>query len=514
MGAGVRREPHQRHDRSEARLGDLAPARLGRADHRVRAQGHRRGDPVGEVSRVAGADGAHPSRRCATKGADAWFEAGAQGALPHGLVDDPAQWEQVTDILDVWFDSGSTHAFTLEDPSTSPASPASSARRDGGNDRVMYLEGSDQHRGWFQSSLLESCGTRGRAPFDVVLTHGFVLDEKGQKMSKSVGNVVAPQDVMKTVRRRHPAAVGGGVGLFGRPADRPGDPEDVRRDLPQAAQHAALDARHARPLRGAAARSTLSDDARAGAADAASAGRARRRDPQGLRRVRLQARGRPAVAVHEHGAVRVLLRHPQGHALLRAAIRASSARRRSTVVEQIFRCTCAWLAPILSFTAEEAWLARYPCADGSVHLEPFPTVPAAWRDDALAAKWEKIRRVRRVVTGALELERAAKRIGSSLEAAPVVHITDAALARRARGRRPRARCASRRASRSLDSEPPAGRVHAAGCRRRRRRAGARDRHEVRALLALHRRRRQRPGFPELSARDAAAVRELDARQRA
>ena len=133
------------------------------------------------------------------KGADAWFEAGARERFLTGLVANPAEWEQVTDILDVWFDSGSTHAFTLEDPEAFPQLAGIRRTRDGGTDRVMYLEGSDQHRGWFQSSLLESCGTRGRAPFDVVLTHGFLLDEKGEeKMSKSKGNVLSPQDLMKT----------------------------------------------------------------------------------------------------------------------------------------------------------------------------------------------------------------------------------------------------------------------------------------------------------------------------
>ena len=100
-------------------------------------------------------------------------------------------------MLDVWFDSGSTHAFTLEDPVHFPGLAGIRRRHDGGPDEVMYLEGSDQHRGWFHSSLLESCGTRGRAPYDSVLTHGFVLDEKGRKMSKSLGNVVAPQSVIK-----------------------------------------------------------------------------------------------------------------------------------------------------------------------------------------------------------------------------------------------------------------------------------------------------------------------------
>ena len=134
----------------------------------------------------------------AESGADVWFEAGAKERFLKGIVPDAElpKWEQVKDVLDVWFDSGSTHAFTIEDPVAFPGFKGLRRKRDGGQDRVMYLEGSDQHRGWFHSSLLESCGTRGEAPYDVVLTHGFVLDEKGQKMSKSLGNVVAPQDVM------------------------------------------------------------------------------------------------------------------------------------------------------------------------------------------------------------------------------------------------------------------------------------------------------------------------------
>ncbi len=127
-----------------------------------------------------------------------WFAEGARERFLDGLVDDPGQWEQVRDILDVWFDSGSTHAFVLEDPKHFPGLAGVKRVRDGGKDRVMYLEGSDQHRGWFQSSLLESCGTRARAPYDIVLTHGFILDEKGEeKMSKSKGNTLSPQEVMK-----------------------------------------------------------------------------------------------------------------------------------------------------------------------------------------------------------------------------------------------------------------------------------------------------------------------------
>src|SRR5205823_14065012 len=111
-----------------------------------------------------------------------------------GIIDEPAGWQKVDDTLDVWFDSGSTHAFTLEVRDDLKVR----RRKDGGDDVVMYLEGSDQHRGWFQSSLLESCGTRGVAPYDVVLTHGFILDEKGvDKMSKSRGNVISPMDVFR-----------------------------------------------------------------------------------------------------------------------------------------------------------------------------------------------------------------------------------------------------------------------------------------------------------------------------
>ena len=131
------------------------------------------------------------------EGADAWF-ADADGTRflkPFGYS--PADYEKINDVLDVWFDSGSTHAFCLENNPEFPSLTGIRRKHDGGRDQVMYLEGSDQHRGWFHSSLIESSGTRGRAPFDIVLTHGFVLDPKGEKMSKSVGNVIAPQDVMR-----------------------------------------------------------------------------------------------------------------------------------------------------------------------------------------------------------------------------------------------------------------------------------------------------------------------------
>ena len=156
------------------------------------------------------------------EGADAWYkdDAAARFLAPEYS---PNEYEKIDDILDVWLNSGSTHAFTLDDPERFPGLAGLKRVRDGGRDEIMYLEGSDQHRGWFHSSLLDSCGTRLRAPFDVVLTHGFTLDEQGRKMSKSLGNVTVPQKVISRIRRRYPAAVGRERRLFRRSAHRPGN---------------------------------------------------------------------------------------------------------------------------------------------------------------------------------------------------------------------------------------------------------------------------------------------------
>jgi isoleucyl-tRNA synthetase len=346
------------------------------------------------------------------EGADAWFAGGAAERFLAGFVDDPSAWEQVRDILDVWFDSGSTHAFVLEN------------RPDLKWPADLYLEGSDQHRGWFHSSLLESCGTRVRAPYEAVLTHGFVLDEEGRKMSKSLGNTVTPQEVI----------------------------EKSGADI----------------LRLWVVSTDYSDDLRIGKKILDT-------NTDAYRKIRNTVRWMLGTLAHDRGETvphdrlpeleRLMLhRLSELDALVREAYLAfdfkrihaqlmqfmtvelsafyfdvrkdalycdapSSERRKAAlqVVAALFDCLVKWLAPMLPFTMEEAWLDRHPSDGGSVHLELFPQVPAAWRDDALAARWAKVRRVRRVVTGALEVERAAKRIGSSLEAAPVVHVTDADL---------------------------------------------------------------------------------------
>jgi isoleucyl-tRNA synthetase len=358
----------------------------------------------------------------AKEGADAWF-ADADGARFLGADYAAKDWEKVTDVLDVWFDSGSTHAYTLEDPVHFPGLAGIKRTRDGGTDTVMYLEGSDQHRGWFHSSLLESCGTRGRAPYDVVLTHGFVLDEDGRKMSKSLGNTVAPQDVIK--------ASGADILRLWVCAS---DYSDDLRIGPEILKTTADTYRKLRNtlrwMLGSLAH--FRDEDRVALADMPELERLMLHEL-----AELDPLVRQAYADFDYKRIYALLT-----AFMTADLSAfyfdvrkdalycepiSSVKRKAalTVIDRLFHALVTWLAPMLSFTSEEAWLARY--GTGSVHLELFPTIPAEWRDEALAAKWEQIRRVRRVVTGALEIERAQKRIGSSLEAAPVVYVADEAL---------------------------------------------------------------------------------------
>jgi isoleucyl-tRNA synthetase len=355
------------------------------------------------------------------EGADAWYAPGARERFLGELANEP--WQKVDDILDVWFDSGSTHAFVLEDPEKFPGLAGIRRKADGGEDTVMYLEGSDQHRGWFQSSLLESCGTRGVAPYDVVLTHGFILDEKGvDKMSKSRGNTISPQQVMTT----HGADI---LRLWVVASDYTDDVRFGPEILKSFAEAYRKLRNTLRWMLGSLAHLRPEDRI------------APERMPE-LERLMLHRLAELDVEVRAHYAA---FDYKRIFAALNAFMTVdlsafyfdirkdalycdpiSSVTRKAslTVIDHLFRATVTWLAPMLPFTAEEAWLARFPSADASVHLELFPEVPPGWRDDALEEKWRKVRAVRRVITGALELERAGKRIGSSLEAAPVVYVSD------------------------------------------------------------------------------------------
>ncbi len=339
------------------------------------------------------------------EGSDAWFASPPQRFLGNDYKAD--DYEQVTDILDVWFDSGSTHAFVLESGEWELKSPAS-----------LYLEGSDQHRGWFHSSLLESCGTRGRAPYEAVLTHGFVMAEDGQKMSKSLNNSVSPQDVTNQL----------GADILRLWVVGSDYSEDLRIGPEILKQQSDIYRRLRNTLRFILSNLAEFDDEE-----------------------KLPAAEMPELdrwVLHRLWEMDQMMRKTcddfQFHMLFSElhnfcamdlsafyldirkdslyCDREDSVRRRAarTVLDALFDCLTKWFAPFICFTAEEIWQSRYPDAT-SVHLQTFPEIPTDWRDDALAAKWKKVRAVRRAVTGALEVERAEKRIGSSLQARPVVH---------------------------------------------------------------------------------------------
>ena len=344
------------------------------------------------------------------EGADAWYKEGAKERfLGNDVPSD--EYEQVFDILDVWFDSGSTHAFVLRD------------REDGSEDGVadLYLEGTDQHRGWFHSSLLQSCGTNGRAPYRGVLTHGFTLDEKGNKMSKSLGNTIVPEEVVK----QYGADI---LRLWVAQTDYTAD----QRIGPEILKGVADSYRRLRnTMRFMLGNlSDFSEDERV--------------EPEAMpelerwvlhRLADLDALVRTGYDAYDfQGVFRAIFEFAtQDLSAFYFDIRKDalycdgpSDRRRAarTVLDILFHRLTTWLAPILVFTMEEVWLERFPGDESSVHLQDIPETPASWRNDDLAAKWSGIRRVRRVVTAALEIQRQEKVIGASLEAAPQVYVAD------------------------------------------------------------------------------------------
>jgi isoleucyl-tRNA synthetase len=334
------------------------------------------------------------------EGADAWYQPGAAARFL-GNERNPDDYEQVMDIVDVWFESGSTHAFVLKGRGL--PFPAD-----------LYLEGSDQHRGWFHSSLLESIGANGVAPFNAILTHGFVLDESGRKMSKSLGNTTAPQDVIQ----KYGADI---LRLWVMNSDSADDLRIGKNILEQTAE---LYRRLRNTLRwilggldGFAAAETLPH------AELPELER------WVLHRLsELEARLRRAVADYDWNGV-----YGELHAFCSTDLSAfyfdirkdalycdaaEAPRRRAvrTVLDVLHRALTTWLAPVLCFTAEEAWMARFPAEEGSVHLQDFFACAPEWRDEALAARWAAIREARSSVTTAIEAKRRSGEIGSSLQA--------------------------------------------------------------------------------------------------
>ncbi|MGB3243341.1 MAG: isoleucine--tRNA ligase [Sulfitobacter sp.] len=345
------------------------------------------------------------------EGADAWYEDGAKERFLKGIVN-PDEYEQVTDILDVWFDSGSTHAFTLRD------------RPDGTEDGIadVYMEGTDQHRGWFHSSLLQSVGTTGHAPYRNVVTHGFTLDAKGMKMSKSIGNTIVPQKIVD----QYGADI---LRLWVAQTDYTLDQRIGDEILKGTADSYRRLRNTMRYMLGA-----LNDFSEADRVDPADMPELERwvlhrvaeldtivRD--GFARFDFQGVFQAVFtfATVDLSAFYFDIRkdalYCDGDTLRRRAAR--------SVLDILFHRLTTWLAPVLVFTMEEVWLERFPGEESSVHLVDMPETPKAWLDAELAAKWAQVRAARRVVTAALEVQRVEKVIGASLEAAPVVYVDDA-----------------------------------------------------------------------------------------
>ena len=331
-------------------------------------------------------------------GADAWFAADHQALL--GPEHDLADYEVVNDILDVWFDSGSTHVFTVE------------ARYGEGVRADLYVEGSDQHRGWFQSSLLESCGTRGRAPYDAVLTHGFALDGNGRKMSKSLGNVVDPLKIIGE----------SGADILRLWVAQTDYFEDVRigKEVLAGTGDTYRKLRNTfRYLLGAL--DGFTDAERVGVADMPALERYILSELSRLDTELRQAaeafefnRYTRALADFANDDLSAFFFDIRKDSLYCDAADSPKRRAYRTVLDTLFHALVRYAAPVLAFTAEEVWQARFPSQDGSVHFLEWPELPAAPAVDD--AQWAELRRLRQAVTEAIEPYRREKTVRSSLEA--------------------------------------------------------------------------------------------------
>ncbi len=335
-------------------------------------------------------------------GADAWFTRPDADFLGQH---DPDRYEKVEDILDVWFDSGCTHAFTLEGRENTrwPAD--------------LYLEGSDQHRGWFQSNLLEGCGTRGRAPYEAVLTHGFTLDENGEKMSKSKGNTTDPATVIKEsgadILRLWVALV-----------DYAED-QRIGKQILQTTVDAYRKLRNTvRYLLGALAgfdeAERLPYD-RMPPLEQFILHRLWELDGQvrkAYQEYRFQDVVRPVLEFcsNDLSALYFDVRKDSLYCDRPDADRRRAAR---TVMDEVFMRLTAWLAPLVPFTMEEAWTTRFPDA-GTNCARVIPETPGEWRNPAEAERWAGVQTVLEIVNEALEAARRDKRIGGALDAWPVV----------------------------------------------------------------------------------------------
>ena len=345
------------------------------------------------------------------EGADCWFEGNSEKFLGKKYKKD--DYIQSTDICEVWFDSGSTHSFVLE------------KRKDLSWPASMYLEGSDQHRGWFHSSLLESCGTRGRAPFKSILSHGFVVDGKGLKMSKSTGNIIAPDEVLKKY----------GADILRAWVAASDYAEDLRLDYSILEQHAESYRKIRNTFRFLLG--NLQD-----------------------KKINFNVNSKeiknwPELELFMLHQIFILNKNFKKyfeeynfHKLYRELLNFCSlelsafyfdirkdilycdektSSKRTTCINflgMILDMLLKWFAPILSFTTEEIFQILNKEKKSSIHLESFPDIPAGWKNEKLFEKWDKLKTIRNVTNAAIEVKRTSKEIGSSLEADVQVYLGD------------------------------------------------------------------------------------------
>ena len=337
------------------------------------------------------------------EGADCWFTDDPQKFL--GKKYNKNDYIKSNDIVEVWFDSGATHSYVLE------------KRKDLCWPASMYLEGSDQHRGWFHSSLLESCGTRGKAPFESILTHGFVVDGKGLKMSKSTGNIIAPEDVLKKY----------GADILRTWVAASDYAEDLRLDYSILEQHAESYRKIRNTFR------FLLGNLKDQKVDFKLNSVEVEKWPELERYILNQI-------FNLNKNFKKYLKEYNFHKLYKELLNfcsldlsafyfdirkdvlycddLKSSRRQICInlltltLDSLLR----WFAPILSFTTEEIFQILNKEKKSSIHLEKLPEIPSTWENKKIFEKWEKLKIIRNVTNSAIEIKRSSKEIGSSLEA--------------------------------------------------------------------------------------------------
>ena len=345
------------------------------------------------------------------EGADCWFAGDTQRFLGEKYKSE--DYDKLTDIVEVWFDSGSTHAYVLE------------KREDLKWPASMYLEGSDQHRGWFHSSLLESCGTRGRAPFESILSHGFVVDGKGLKMSKSLGNIMAPEDVLK----KYGADI---LRIWVAASDYA---EDLRIDNSILEQHAESYRKIRNTFRYILG--NLNDKYEKVNFEKLDISNLPELEQFMLCKIfKMNLMFEKNFKIYNfHILYKELLNFcTAGLSAFYFNIRKDSLycdkidspKRKSTIIflNILLEILLKWFAPILSFTTEEIYSLLKINSNKSIHLENFPKIPSKWNNQDLEVKWNELIKIREICNSSIELKRASKEIGSSLEANLIIYLNE------------------------------------------------------------------------------------------